>query len=357
LIYTNNSDQNLLELIQIIKMGIENCAKALRSITITTNIRAKTGEKHWFQIAVSPIHNSQGEIIRFIVIGSDITQIKLAEMEIKIQHFEIEQQHNQITKQNMEITDSILYAKRIQKSVMSPIHEIDKILENNFIFYQPKNIVSGDFYWVVEKGHKKLIAIGDCTGHGVPGAFMSILGIVLLNEIVNKHQDLGFEFRLNASQVLNFLRIKLKNSLHQKGLSGESNDGMDIALCIINTDDNTIEFSGANLPIHIVRNKNIIKIDGDRMPIGVYTEDDCDFTNHVVPFLKNDLLYLASDGYADQFGGADDKKFLTINYREMLISIHELPLAEQKQIISDIFMGWKGEQEQTDDILVFGVKI
>jgi len=355
--YSNTKDKNLSELLQVIKKGIEKCTLASKPITITTNIRDKFNEKHWYQISVSPIYNSLSEIIRFIAIGSDITQIKLAEMEIKIQHFEIEQQHKQIIAQNVEITDSILYSQRIQRSIMPPLSDFKSIFENSFIFYQPKNIVSGDFYWVAEKRNEKIIVVGDCTGHGVPGAFMSMLGIVLLNEIVNKHQDLGYNFRLNSSQVLDSLRIKLKKTLHQKGISGEANDGMDIAICIFNLKEQKIQFSGANQSLHIVRNNQMLKINGDRMPIGVYTENDQNFTKTDVKVYENDVFYLATDGYSDQFGGSGDKKFLTKNFKEMLISIHELPFDEQKQILSDIYEGWRGEQEQTDDILVLGFKV
>jgi PAS domain S-box-containing protein len=355
--FMNYDDKILMEIVRILNEGISKCKEANKPYSFSFNFRDQKKEKHWYQTSVSPIFNAVGEMIKFIVIGSDITQVKLAEMEIKIQHTEIEMQRDQIVKQNNEIMSSILYAERIQKAVLPPFTYFNEIFPDSFIFYKPKDIVSGDFFWISEKNEKKIVAVADCTGHGVPGAFMSMLGIVLLNEIVNKHQDLLFDFNLSTNQILNLLRTKLKKSLHQKGLSGEANDGIDIALCIIDYESRELLFSGANLPIYICNDGKVIKYSGDRMPIGVYTENDSEFNIFNHPIVEGDTLYMASDGYSDQLGGPIDKKFLVKNFREMLASICELPPDKQKEIVCDIFEGWKGNEEQTDDIVVVGIKL
>jgi serine phosphatase RsbU (regulator of sigma subunit) len=252
---------------------------------------------------------------------------------------------------------SILYAERIQKAVLPPFDYFYDVFPEAFIVFKPKDIVSGDFFWIAEISGKKMIAVADCTGHGVPGAFMSMLGIVLLNEIVNKHQDLNFEFQLTTNQILDLLRMKLKKSLHQKGVSGEANDGLDISLCIIDYDTKELHFSGANMPIYIANSGKVIKYSGDRMPIGIYTEKDSDFSTFTHNLAYGDTLYMATDGYSDQFGGPIDKKFLVKNFREMLASISELSMDKQQEIVGDIFEGWKGIVEQTDDISVVGIKV
>ncbi len=355
--FINYEDKIVTEIVRVLHEGILKCREANKPYLFSFNFRDSQKGKHWYQTSVSPIFNTVGEIIKFIVIGSDITQIKMAEIEINIQHAEIEAQRDQIFKQNTEIMASILYSERIQKAVLPPLEFFHEIFSEAFIIYKPKDIVSGDFFWATAKNEKKIIAVADCTGHGVPGAFMSMLGIVLLNEIVNKHQDLLFEFNLSANQILNLLRSKLKKSLHQKGISGEAHDGIDIALCIIDNIKNEIQFSGANMPIFISNNEKVQKCKGDRMPIGIYTEKDSEFMNFNISFQKGDILYIASDGYSDQFGGPIDKKFLVRNFREMLASIYTLSMEQQKQIISDIFDGWRGEIEQTDDITVVGIKL
>jgi PAS domain S-box-containing protein len=355
--FINYEDKILAEIVRVLHEGIHNCKETNKPNTFSFNFRDRYKNKHWYQTSISPIFNTVGEITKFIVIGSDITPIKLAEIEIKIQHTEIESQRDQIAKQKDEIMSSILYAERIQKAVLPPNTFFQSVFEESFIFYLPRDIISGDFFWAADKRDKKIIAVADCTGHGVPGAFMSMLGIVLLNEIVNKHQDLVFSFNLGANQILNLLRIKLKKSLHQTGLSGEANDGLDIALCIIEKSKMELTYATANLPIYIANNNQVTVLKGDKMPIGVYTENDKDFAKFTHKINEGDILYLATDGYADQFGGPTDKKFLVKNFREMLASVCELPMEKQHEIVSDIFEGWKGNIEQTDDVTVIGIKL
>lgn len=253
--------------------------------------------------------------------------------------------------QKKQITDSIEYASRIQTAILPPSDYIRKFIPEHFILYKPRDIVSGDFYWITHKDNKTIIAVVDCTGHGVPGAFMSMLGFAFLNEIVNK------ETELKASSILNQLRNYVKASLHQTGKEGEAKDGMDIALCIIDPDNLTMQYSGAYNPLYLIRNKEFISLKADRMPIGIYINEKESFTNHIIEIQKDDVIYIFTDGYIDQFGGSDMQKFKMVNFRKLLISIKEKPLDKQKQILEQKFTDWRGTCEQIDDVLVMGIKI
>jgi serine phosphatase RsbU (regulator of sigma subunit) len=193
--------------------------------------------------------------------------------------------------------------------------------------------------------------VADCTGHGVPGAFMSMLGTAFLNEIVNKSKI------IHPNEILNRLRIQVITSLRQKGELGESNDGMDIALYVLDMKNKNLEFAGANNPLILFRNKELIQIKGDKMPIGIHTRSDKPFTNHEMNILEEDVLYVFSDGFADQFGGPDQKKFMVKQLKNLLTDIHELEMEKQRDILENTFLEWKGKNPQIDDILILGVKI
>lgn len=278
--------------------------------------------------------------------------------EIEAQRDEIEaqrdlatQQRDMITQQKQEITDSIHYAKRIQTALLPPTHIIKSYLSDHFILFKPKDIVSGDFYWMTEKNDSLVITAVDCTGHGVPGAFMSLLGVAYLNEIVNKVEE------LTASEMLNQLRQYVIRSLHQRETEGETKDGMDMSLCIIDKKNRKLEFAGANNPLYVIRNGELIETKGDKMPIGFHIRDDLPFTNHIIDFEPEDSIYLFSDGYADQFGGPDGKKLKYKPFKEILLQNNPLPMSEQKKVLDETFMEWKGELPQLDDVVVIGFKL
>ncbi|MFH2096220.1 MAG: tetratricopeptide repeat protein [Bacteroidota bacterium] len=271
--------------------------------------------------------------------------------EIAAQRDEIVRQKNQLEFQNQQITDSIHYAKRIQKAVLPPEEYVNKSLPEHFILFIPRDIVSGDFYWAKSRGDDMIIAAADCTGHGVPGAFMSMLGVAFLNEIISR------ETILNAGLVLDMLKAQVIKSLHQTGKEGESQDGMDIALCIINEKHRKMQFAGANNPLWIVRLGELTEVSPDKMPIGIFDRAKGFFSCHDIPLQSGDQLYIFSDGFQDQFGGPKERKFGKGRMQEKLTEISTINADQQKEIMKNLFYEWKGEQKQMDDVLLIGIKI
>jgi len=255
-----------------------------------------------------------------------------------------------IEQQKINITDSIHYASRIQKALLTPYEELRRLLPSYFIFNKPKDIVSGDYYWVSDAEDKVIVALADCTGHGVPGAFMSILGISILNEIVSKSET------IIASEVLNELRGNLIKSLRQTGESDEARDGMEMALCVVDFENQKLQYSGAFRPLYLIRDKELQEIKGDSMPIGVYNEEEISFSNTELHFKENDIIYLFSDGFVDQIGGPNRKTFRSNNFKQLLINIHQKPLDEQEAILEKEYEEWKRDMEQIDDIMVMGIR-
>lgn len=280
--------------------------------------------------------------------------------EIRAQRDEIEDKNVLITeqrdialKQKQEITDSIQYAQRIQEAVLPDKQMFVNDISDYFILFKPKDIVSGDFYWMTKADGKLIVVAADCTGHGVPGAFMSMLGVTFLNEIVNKDRV------LQANKILDKLRNKVIDSLHQK--DRETKDGMDIALAVIDPSKNEMQYAGAYNSMYLIEseneNKEIKKIAADRMPIGIHLKMDKEFTNHVIRYKKGDVIFMFSDGYMDQFGGEKGRKLKSKRFQELLLTVHEKPMAEQKNILDNFLSKWKGDLEQLDDILVIGLKL
>ncbi len=253
--------------------------------------------------------------------------------------------------QKRQITDSIEYASRIQTAILPPVDYITSVIPDHFILYKPRDIVSGDFYWITHKEGKIIVAVVDCTGHGVPGAFMSMLGFAFLNEIVNKEKE------IKANEILNQLRKYVKDSLHQTGKEDEAKDGMDIALCIIDPAKQKLQYSGAYNPMYLIRNDEFISIKADRMPIGIHIIEKESFTNHEMDIQKGDIIYIFTDGYIDQFGGNDSRKFKLAPFKDLLISIKDKSMSEQRQELEKEFNQWKGNRDQIDDVLVMGIKI
>jgi serine phosphatase RsbU (regulator of sigma subunit)/uncharacterized protein HemY len=266
-------------------------------------------------------------------------------------NLELAQKNALITEQKKEITASIQYASRIQNAMLTPGDFISSLLPERFILFRPRDIVSGDFYWLTKRKDKIICAVADCTGHGVPGAFMSMLGIALLNEIVSKKAN------LNASEILNELRILVIKSLRQTGRIGEILDGMDIVLLILDLNHKTVEYAGANNPLILLRNGKLIEYKADQMPIGIHATSDISFTNNLIQLEKRDVLYAFSDGYVDQFGGPKNKKFMLAHFKELLGEIYNKSMDEQKEILEKTLDDWMSETSQIDDILVMGIRI
>jgi serine phosphatase RsbU (regulator of sigma subunit) len=273
---------------------------------------------------------------------------------IESQKSEVEHQKLIIEESKKDITDSINYALRIQKAILPPAEFGEGSIGNGFILFKPKDIVSGDFYWYTQKNGKTIIAATDCTGHGVPGAFMSMLGITFLNEIVNeKNITTPFE-------ILGHLRDKIKSTLKQQGAEGENKDGMDIALISIDEKNNTLEFAGANNPLWIFRDEKhevkFIELAPDKRPIGYFKGMGLPFTNQTFEFRKDDRIYIFTDGYADQFGGPKGKKFKYKQLSDLLASMGNRNMMDQKELLTTVFDEWKGKLDQVDDVCVIGIK-
>jgi serine phosphatase RsbU (regulator of sigma subunit) len=274
---------------------------------------------------------------------------------IEEQHEFVKQQKNQISEQNEQITSSIQYASRIQTAMLPPESLISEVFNDLFVYYQPKNIVSGDFYWFKKINNTIIFAVADSTGHGVPGAFMSMLGIAFLNEIINEETH---DFNTcTASQILDELRDKIKNSLRQTGDNDQTKDGMDMAVILLNAETKAIQFAGAYNPLYIVRNKKLTEVEGDKMPVGVYLKDNESFSNKRAQLKEGDAIYMFSDGFYDQFGGELGRKFMKKSFRELLEDISDKTMLEQKEILHNILSEWKGSNEQSDDIVVAGIRI
>jgi histidine kinase len=281
-------------------------------------------------------------------------------LELKVQERTVEIMHQKeiIEDKNKDILDSIKYARRIQEAILPPVHMERKLLKESFILYKPKDIVSGDFYFLEEKDEHVIVAAVDCTGHGVPGALMSVVGHNGLTRAVNERHY------TQPSGILDYLNKSVNQTLRQTYEESTVKDGMDIAMCSFNFKNNTLQFAGAHNPLWRIRpsapgeGAELTEIKADKQPIGAFMgEFQKPFTNHELEMLPGDVYYVFTDGYADQFGGERGKKFKTSQMKEMFLSIHKKPMAEQKEIILDAFNAWKGDLEQIDDVCVIGVKI
>jgi serine phosphatase RsbU (regulator of sigma subunit) len=261
-------------------------------------------------------------------------------------------QQNEIKEKNESITKSIEYAKRIQSAAL---FSEDILNENNidhFIFFQPRDIVSGDFYWINKSNDRLIVIAADATGHGVPGAFMSMLGIAFLNEIIEL--DIN---NISPNEILSKLREKVKTTLKQSGKISETKDGMDMAVCILEQNTLQLHYSGANIPIYLIKNhpKELIEIKPTRQPVGIYPKEKS-FVNHSVQLEKGDIIYLFSDGFVDQFGGSKNMKYKHKNFKKLLLLNSDKEMTEQKNIIKNEFNTWKKSAQQIDDVLVIGIK-
>lgn len=263
---------------------------------------------------------------------------------------EISVQKIQLEEKNKDITDSIHYAKRIQRALFASDSLMQKNLPEHFIFYKPKDIVSGDFYWAEKKDSGFMLAVCDCTGHGVPGAFMSLLGVSFLNEIA-KGRNIS-----KPDEVLNQLREEIIRAMNPEGTySGK--DGMDAVLCRFNFEKMELSFAGANNPLWIVRNNILEEHETDNFPIGMHEGEIKPFTLRSAKIEKGNMIYLCTDGYSDQFGGPKGKKFKPKQLKDLLASVSKEPLTEQKKLLENKFNEWKKELEQVDDVLLIGIRV
>ena len=289
-------------------------------------------------------------------------EIESQKDEITAQRDTVTIQKNQIEIIHFEQTSSIHYAKRIQAATIPSLEILTKSGYEYFTIFLPRNIVSGDFYWTSKIENTIVLCVADCTGHGVPGAFMSMLGISFLNEIIKKEKI------TNAAQILDLLRQNIILALQQQGVSGEQKDGMDMSLVTINTNNHEIQFAGANNPLYIVKSKKskveseeksdveLYELKGDKMPVAIHERME-PFTNNEIKLNKGDYIYLFSDGFADQFGGPKGKKFMYKQFKEILLSNYNEPMIVQKEKLENIFKAWIGNSEQVDDITIAGIKI
>ncbi len=269
--------------------------------------------------------------------------------EIEDQKVEIEAQRDEIVDKNKEITDSIQYARHIQQAVLPGILMLEKTLPDHFILFRPRDIVSGDFYWVEQKNDQVIVCAADCTGHGVPGAFMSMLGLTFLNEIVNKDEI------LQANEILDRLRTYILNAMSHK--DRQASDGMDMCLVVMDRLLDRAEYAGAFNPLVIIRKGEIIEYKADKMPIGKHVEEEMKpFTNHKIRLKDGDMLYLYSDGFPDQFGGEKGSKYKSRPFKRLLQRISTEPVKKQEELLNNELNNWMAGEEQVDDILVMGIR-
>ncbi|MDP2387061.1 MAG: two-component regulator propeller domain-containing protein [Bacteroidota bacterium] len=323
-----------------IKEIVQDCINKKQSVVYESVNTKVAGEEIWESSTLTPIYDEQGVLKKLIIIDTDITERK--------------KQERIILQKNKDITDSIEYAQKIQRAILPNEAEIKKSIPHSFIFYLMKDIVSGDFYWFTEKDDFSIIAAIDCTGHGVPGAFMSLIGYNLLNQIVNEkciHEP---------AKILQELNEGVIQALYKNNPGNQNKDGMDLALCKIYKNKKTVEYAGAMRPLWIVsKDGELNEVRPTKMPIGSLPSAgyiETEYVNNSIDCKEGDTLYIFTDGYADQFGGEKSKKFTTGKLKQLFVSIKDENMEVQKEILHDVHLAWKGEQEQVDDILVIGFK-
>jgi ligand-binding sensor domain-containing protein/serine phosphatase RsbU (regulator of sigma subunit) len=344
LTYKNEKDYTNLppgEYEFFVKSGTEEELANAKPVSFKFVIEPPFWQRWWFFLIIALV--AAAAIYSYVSIRRANTQITRQKEEISLQKDIIEHK-------NRDITDSINYAKTLQEAVLPPQQIFKKFLTDSFIIYMPKDIVSGDFYWIEKRGDNVLLSVVDCTGHGVPGAFMSIIGHNGLNQAVNEHR------LLKPSIILNYLNLSVNETLHKATEGTSVRDGMDMALCNFNTKTLVVEYSGAHNPLFIISKGELIELKADRMSIGQFTDEPKSFTNHSYQLEPGDTFYMFSDGIVDQFGGEKGKKFKKAQLRELLQSLGHLPMEEQKARILTHYKQWMGNHEQVDDMCIIGVK-
>ena len=302
-------------------------------------LNAANGDSRWFSWNISA-----GPEATWVKIGYDITEKKRKEQELL-------NKNSELLNRNKEIFESLEYAKNIQQAILPSMARLRGNFSEVFAMYQPKDIVSGDLYWTYSDGSTSYVAIVDCTGHGVPGALMTMMANAMLKDAVIKRNI------TEPAEILKVVDDELAQGIHAQGNSVKANDGMDIAFVKYDKTKGTVSFAGAFRPLIMVRDSELIEYKGSRYPIGFYHDVVKHFEQEEIKVKEGDMLYLFSDGYADQFGGEEGKKFNKKNFKELLLSINDMAIEEQKAFLEYSILNWRQKQLQTDDILVFGLKI
>ena len=316
---------------------IQKCISTKNSVSYESQNKRNDGKSAWQSSTLTPIFNEEGTLTKLIIIDNDVTELKQNEEVIKLK--------------NKDIMDSIMYAKHIQEALFPPLNELSKIFAESFLVFKPKDIVSGDFYWFSKTNDVKLMAIADCTGHGVPGAFMSVVGNEMLN--ISLHDP---SVR-SPSEALNLLDKKIKAVFSKGRINNIAQDGMDIGLLVVHN-NNFIQYSGARRPLIHIRDKVKKEYAGDKYSIGGVDDSPgkC-FTDKEFFVQPGDMLYLFSDGYPDQFGGPKGKKIMHKNFTRFLCEISDMSIEIQKEKLDNLFEEWKGKLDQIDDVSVVGIRI
>lgn len=262
----------------------------------------------------------------------------------------IEQQKVALELRDKNITDSLIYAQRIQEALLPSEEYFRSHFSDSFILFKPKDIVSGDFFWIGEKGNKVFVVAADCTGHGVPGALMSMIGLEIIEKTINEG---NIEL---PSQILAILNKGLERTFsREKNIGTIIRDGMDIGLCVIDKEKKKLSYAGAFFPLYLIRNDSLVEIKGDKIIIGM-NPDRVPYNDSEIDLKEDDILYIFSDGYVDQFGGSENKKFMYRRFRYLLLTIHHFPVNDQKAILDENIRTWIGRNEQVDDIMVIGFR-
>ncbi|MBN2166570.1 MAG: PAS domain S-box protein [Marinilabiliaceae bacterium] len=308
---------------------------------ISTEIEVENAEgTRIMDIKSIPEFSEDQELESVLFVSHDLTEIKLIEQEVK--------------EKNKKISDSINYAQRIQTSILPDTNVIQKVFPRSFIFYRPKDVVSGDFPWMFKKGDISYVAAVDCTGHGVPGALISFIGYFLLNNIVNA------DLSLNAAQILDVLHEKVRATLRQDQEGANGRDGMDLALCKINLNEKTLEYAGAHRPLFYLRNGELEEYKGTRKGIGgipLAKKIEPSFENNVIEIQQGDKFFIFSDGLPDQTGGPDKRKYQSKRIREILTADKDATMAHFSRVFSKDFYDWLGDEKQVDDVLMIGIEL
>ena len=338
-----NREQRFINKSEVINLF--NFQKEFKPLSFERALTASDGSEKWILWNISINENKT-----LIGIGHDITKQKLFEKKLAEKNLELENAYKDSKLVNKDITDSIIYAKRIQSAIMPEEDGLKKYFPNNFIHFKPKDIVSGDLYWYHKKGNKIFLSAIDCTGHGVPGAIMSVIANSIIRDTIIKR---GVE---DPGDILHSIDDELLSVLSKENDHAVTSDGMDIALAVFDFDTNTLAFAGAYRPLILLRDNEIIEFKGSRYPIGFYESGNKKFDSIKIPFKKDDRFYLFTDGYIDQFGGEFNKKLNRKRFYDLLLNSNDMEMEEQKSFLDYALNNWKQDELQTDDILVIGIK-
>ena len=302
-------------------------------------LKTATGGERWILW-----NTSKGPLNTLVGIGHDITDRKKAELKLI-------EKNTELLQHNKDMLDSIQYASRIQEAILPDIQKIKSAFKDAFVLYQPKDVVSGDYYFFYQRGNKAFVAAVDCTGHGVPGALMSFIANGALKEVIIKK---GVE---DPAEILYALDEELFLALNKSKDGVVSIDGMDVAIGVFDFVEQTFSYAGAFRPVLVVRDNELIELDASRYPIGFYADVTKVFTTHTIDIKQNDAFYFFTDGYCDQFGGEKMKKFNRKRFKELLLSAQDMEMSEQEAYLQYVLKNWRQDESQTDDILVMGIKL